>query len=75
MSFWCKLDFHSWEVIGWTVMGNPVEMCRRCEDAFQVTYGSINPSPHRLTAEQALEVIAYPDERAAARRNPKTLGQ
>lgn len=45
-------------VIGWSVMGNPIEKCSMC-DSHIYTIGSINPWPREITKEQAQELIFH----------------
>jgi len=42
---------HSWDVIAWSVMGNPIEQCTFCGQC-AVTYGSINAQRTLISKKQ-----------------------
>lgn len=45
----------SFSVVGWSIMGNPIEVCTHCGQLY-VTYGSINARRKPITQKQAEDI-------------------
>lgn len=55
--FWHSLFGCSYELVAWSIMGNPIERCSYC-GGYAVSYGSINPMRKRISCEEAESILS-----------------